>query len=76
MATATRFHSLEELIEGLRARQVERVSLVGRVATSTSPGGKRITFRGQVVVAADLGGRQTSRVRGTGCSLCDRAFAA
>lgn len=52
---AKQFHDLEEMIRELQARDVRQVYLAGKVATTTSPGGKRITFRGRVMVWADLG---------------------
>jgi len=51
---ATRFGTLDQLVEGLRARGVSEVRLAGKVATSTSPGGKQITFRGRLTVSAEL----------------------
>jgi hypothetical protein len=52
---ATRFQTLDELVESLRARGVRDVRLTAKVATTTSPGGKQITFRGRLRVSADLG---------------------
>ncbi len=53
------FGSLEELVAALRERQVREVAVTGKVATTTSPGGGQVVFRGRLVVCADLGrGRQ------------------
>jgi len=50
-----RFRDLDEMIASLRERQVGEVSLAGKVATTTSPGGEQISFRGRLIVSADLG---------------------
>jgi len=42
-------------MEALRASGVREVTVTGKVATSTSPGGDQIAFRGRLVVSADLG---------------------
>lgn len=52
----TRCQSMDELLAGLQAHQVKAVTLMSKVATTTSPGGQELTFRGRVVVCADLGG--------------------
>lgn len=49
------FQTLESLIEALQARGVSQVELAGKVATTVSPGGQPISFRGRVIVSADLG---------------------
>ena len=55
------FENLENLIDFLRARGIDTVTLTGRVATTTSPGGEQIAFRGRIAVEADLGaGEQAS----------------
>jgi isoaspartyl peptidase/L-asparaginase-like protein (Ntn-hydrolase superfamily) len=50
-----RLHSIEELIASLRARRVREVRLTGKVATTTPAGGKQITFRGRLVLSAQVG---------------------
>jgi hypothetical protein len=52
---ATKFETLDDLVQCLRARGVDRVRLAGKVATTTSPGGGQITFRGRLRITADLG---------------------
>jgi isoaspartyl peptidase/L-asparaginase-like protein (Ntn-hydrolase superfamily) len=52
---ATRFQTVEELIARLQAQRVREVRITSKVATSTSPGGEQITFRGRLVLSADLG---------------------
>ena len=49
------FETLESLIEALQARGVNQVELAGKGATTISPGGQQISFRGRVIVSADLG---------------------
>jgi hypothetical protein len=49
------FATLDELIESLRSRGLREVTLSGRVATTTTPKGEQITFRGRLVATADLG---------------------
>jgi hypothetical protein len=49
------FQTLESLIEALQERRVKQVELAGKVATTISPGGQQISFRGRVIVSADLG---------------------
>lgn len=53
---ARRFQDIDELIQDLQARGVDEVALTGKVATTTSPGGEKITFRGRLIASADLGG--------------------
>jgi hypothetical protein len=52
---AKQFQSIQELIEELQARDIRQVTVAGKVATTTSPGGERIAFRGRIIVGADLG---------------------
>ena len=49
------FDSLTDLIEFLRARKIAEAALSARVATTTSPGGDQIAFRGRIVVEARYG---------------------
>jgi len=49
------FDTLDSLIEALKACGVGQVELAGKVATTVSPGGQPISFRGRVIVSADLG---------------------
>ena len=49
------FQTLDSLIEALKARGVNQVELAGKVATTISPGGQQISFRGRLIVSADLG---------------------
>jgi hypothetical protein len=46
--------SLDEMVALLQSRGVEEVVLSGKVATTTTPRGEQITFRGRLVAAADL----------------------
>lgn len=49
------FQTLDSLIEALKVRGVNQVELAGKVATTISPGGQQISFRGRLIVSADLG---------------------
>ena len=49
------FDTLDSLIEALKARGIGQVELAGKVATTVSPGGQPISFRGRMIVSADLG---------------------
>lgn len=49
------FQTLDSLIEALQARGGNEVELAGKVATTISPGGQQISFRGRVIVSADFG---------------------
>jgi hypothetical protein len=42
------------MIDALRAAGVTRASLLGRIATTTSPGGDQVAFRGRIEVTALL----------------------
>jgi hypothetical protein len=53
------YDSLKDLVEHLRQRGIREVTLSGKVATTTSPGGGQIAFRGRLVISADLGGGQS-----------------
>lgn len=52
----TKFRTLDELVTYLKARGVSEARVTGKVATSTSPGGGQVTFRGRLIVSADLEG--------------------
>lgn len=54
------FNRLEEMLEFLRAKGVDCLALSSRVATSTTPGGDQIAFRGSVMVTATYGKRGQS----------------
>ncbi len=49
------FASLDELVGFLRTKKIGEVGLSARVATTTSPGGDQISFRGRIVVEAKYG---------------------
>ena len=49
------FDNIDELIGFLRAKRIGEATLSVRVATTTSPGGDQIAFRGRVVVEAKYG---------------------
>jgi hypothetical protein len=49
------FDSLDGLIGFLRGKKIGEATLSARVATTTSPGGDQIAFRGRVVVEARYG---------------------
>lgn len=51
---AKQFQSMREMIQELQGRDVRQVTVAGKVATTTSPGGERIAFRGRIVVEAEL----------------------
>ena len=51
------FNSITDLIEFLRGRKIGEATLTASVATTTSPGGEQIAFRGRVVVGAGYGKR-------------------
>lgn len=50
------FESLEQLVAALRERGLREATVAGKVATTTSPGGGQVVFRGRLLVSADLGG--------------------
>ncbi len=45
----------ESFVEKLRQQGIRHVTIAGKVATVTSAGGEKATFRGRLVVTADLG---------------------
>lgn len=49
------FERVDDLIAFLRARKIGEVALSARVATTTSPGGEQMSFRGRIVAAARYG---------------------
>ncbi|MFB3883425.1 MAG: hypothetical protein ACE149_19340 [Armatimonadota bacterium] len=49
------FGDIDGLISFLRSRKITEVTLSARVATTTSPGGEQIAFRGRIVVEAKYG---------------------
>lgn len=51
---AKQVQTLEELIGALRAQGVSQVTVGGRIATTTTPGGDQIAFRGSLVVSAQM----------------------
>jgi len=51
---AKQVQTLQEMIETLRAQGVRQVTLAARIATTTSPGGDQIAFRGSLVMSADM----------------------
>lgn len=60
---AGEFAKLDEFIEALRAAGVKEAGLSAKVATTTSPGGDEIAFRGRIVVEGQLpGGEQVEYV--------------
>jgi hypothetical protein len=48
------FETIEDLIGALRAENVREVTLAAKVATTTTPGGDQISFRGRIVIEAAL----------------------
>ena len=48
------FETIDDLIGALRAENVREVTIAARVATTTTPGGDRISFRGRIVIEAAL----------------------
>ena len=52
---AGRGAGLESLVKELHQKGVRQVTIAGKVATVTSAGGEKVTFRGRLVVTADLG---------------------
>ncbi len=57
---ARQFEEIEDLISALRAQGVREATLTAKVATTTSPGGEQIAFRGCLVVEAKLGEAETA----------------
>ena len=51
---AEQVRTLKELIDALQAQGVRQVTLGSRIATTTSPGGDQIAFRGSLVVSAQM----------------------
>ena len=49
--------SIGDLIAFMRARKIREATLSARVATTTSPGGEQIAFRGRIVVEARYGSK-------------------
>jgi hypothetical protein len=56
------FENLADMIDALRTAGVENVSLATKVATTVTPGGDQIAFRGRIVVSADLPGARAEYV--------------
>ncbi len=54
----TKFRTLDEMVTYLKARGVSEARVTGKVATSTSPGGGQVTFRGRLIVSAELEGEE------------------
>ena len=48
------FETIDDLIGALRAESVREVTLSAKVATTTTPGGDQISFRGRIVIEAAL----------------------
>jgi len=46
------FKTVEEMVRALRTKGIQQVTLSAKVATTTSPGGEQIAFRGRIVVEA------------------------
>ncbi len=57
---ARQFEDIEDLISALRAQDVREATLTAKVATSTTPGGEQIAFRGRLVVEAKLAEAETA----------------
>jgi hypothetical protein len=49
------------MLQFLRAKGIAQLALASRVATTTSPGGDQISFRGWVTAEADYGTRGQAR---------------
>lgn len=49
------FDRVDDLIGFLRARRIGEVALSARVATTTSPGGEQVSFRGRIVAEVRYG---------------------
>ncbi len=49
---ARQFKTVDEMIGALHSKGIEQVTLSAKVATTTSPGGEQIAFRGRIVVEA------------------------
>jgi len=47
-------------VEALRGAGVHEVALSSRVATTVSPGGEQIAFRGSLVISAELSGGEVA----------------
>jgi hypothetical protein len=52
---ATKFESLDDLVRSLRSHGIDQVHLTGKVATTTTPAGEQITFRGRLTITANIG---------------------
>ncbi len=50
------FYTIDDLIQALKAQEVASAALTAKVATTTSPGGEQIAFRGRLVIEAELPG--------------------
>jgi hypothetical protein len=53
------FDDIDALIGELQAKNAREATLTAKVATTTSPGGEQIAFRGSIVVEARLGEAET-----------------
>ncbi len=49
------FETFEKFVEFLRAKKIGEATLIARVATTTSPGGEEISFRGRIAAEARYG---------------------
>lgn len=57
---AREFDDIDRLIAALREESAREATLTAKVATTTSPGGEQIAFRGRIVVEARLGEADTA----------------
>jgi len=56
---AKQVQTVQELIEVLRDQGLREVVVASKIATTTSPGGDQIAFRGRLVVSADTPSGET-----------------
>jgi hypothetical protein len=56
------FDNLADMLRCLEDEGVQEVAIAGKVATTTSPRGEDITFRGRLIVSADVGGKRAQYV--------------
>ena len=59
MSVPKEVQTIEELIDALQEQGVREVVIAGRIATSTSPGGDQIAFRGSLLVSAEAASGET-----------------
>jgi hypothetical protein len=57
---AREFDDIERLIAALQEESAREATLTAKVATTTSPGGEQIAFRGRIVVEARIGEADTA----------------